>query len=83
MKAAENNDEPHPPKIPHSAVINFDDNNHDKQDDKLNVPQEIPHSALINSDNDDHDDEIQELPDPKTSVTRKSQVSFLEQPPAS
>lgn len=45
--------------------------------------ENIPHPSLavINSDNDDHDDEIQELPDPISPVTRKSQVSFSEQPP--
>ena len=80
MKVTEKDDEPQPQEIPHSAVINSDNINHDKQDGDLNLPQEIPHSALINSDNDDHDEEIQELPDPKTSVTRKSQVSFSEQP---
>lgn len=48
-----------------------------------NIPHSPASSAVINSDNDDHDDEIQELPDPKTPVIRKSglQVSFSGQPP--
>jgi hypothetical protein len=40
-----------------------------------NIPHHDPSLAALNSDNDDHD-EIQELPDPKTPVKRKSQVSF-------